>query len=95
MADTDAIFIGGPNDGTVFDAPDSALVEVTIDDLVHRYIRTNASREQDGRTYRVFNYDGEIRTSEARREAETSSPPPPGPGGNPQPGSRRADGPAG
>jgi hypothetical protein len=72
MADTDAIFIGGPNDGTVFEAPDSALVEVPMDDLVHRYIRTTATREQDGRTYLVYNYDGEIRTGGARREAERS-----------------------
>ena len=61
MADTDAIFVGGPRDGTVFDAPDSPLVEVPIDNLVHRYIRTTATREQDGQTYRVFNYDGEVR----------------------------------
>ena len=63
MADTEAIFVGGPRDGAIFDAPDSALVEVPIDDLVHRYIRTTATRERDGRTYRVFNYDGEIRSS--------------------------------
>jgi hypothetical protein len=72
MADTNAIFVGGPNDGTVFGAPDSALVEVPIEDLVHRYIRTTRTREQDGQTYRVYNYDGEIRGGGARREAETS-----------------------
>jgi hypothetical protein len=33
---------------------------------------TTATREQDGQTYRVFNYDGEIRTAEARRDAQTS-----------------------
>jgi hypothetical protein len=72
MADTEAIFIGGPNDGTVFETDGSGLVEVPIDDLVHRYIRTGATREQDGRTYRVYNYDGEVRTARARRESETS-----------------------
>jgi hypothetical protein len=72
MADTAAIFIGGPKDSTVFESDDSGLIEVPIDDLVHRYIRTGATRERDGRTYRVYNYDGEIRTAQARREAETS-----------------------
>ncbi len=70
MADTAAIFVGGPNDDTTFEAPDSALVEVPLDDLVHRYIRTTATRERDGRTYLVYNYDGEIRTAAARQEAE-------------------------
>ncbi len=71
MADT-AIYIGGPHDGTVFDPPDSALVEVPIDDLVHRYVRTTATREIDGQTYQVFNYDGEIRSPEARKAFEES-----------------------
>jgi hypothetical protein len=70
MADTEAIFVGGPKDGTVFDSDGSGLVEVPIDDLVHRYIRTTATRDQAGRTYPVYNYDGEIRTAEARRDAQ-------------------------
>jgi hypothetical protein len=71
MADTDAIFVGGPKDGTLFDAQDQGLVEVPIDDLVHRYVPTTKTRERDGQTYRVYNYDGEIRSSEARRDAGT------------------------
>jgi hypothetical protein len=65
MTDSEAIFIGGPQDGTVFEAPDSGLVEVPIGGLTHRYIPTNATRERDGKTYRVYNYDGEIRNSQA------------------------------
>jgi hypothetical protein len=65
MADSEAIFIGGPRDGEVFAAPDSGLVEVPIEGLTHRYILTSAIRERDGRTYRVFNYDGQIRNAQA------------------------------
>ncbi len=65
MTESDAIFIGGPRDGTVFEAPDSALVEVPDGGLTHRYVLTKATREQDGATYRVFNYDGEIRNAQA------------------------------
>ena len=65
MADSDAIFIGGPRDGTVFEAPDSGLVEVPVGGLTHRYILTNATRERDGAIYRVYNYDGEIRNQQA------------------------------
>jgi hypothetical protein len=72
MTDTDAVFIGGPRNGTAFRADDSALIEVPVDDLVHRYIRTGTTREQNGRTYRVYNYDGEVRAAQAGRVAETS-----------------------
>jgi len=65
MADSDAIFVGGPRDGTVFAAPDSGLVEVPIEGLTHRYILTDATCERDGTTYRVFNYDGQIRNAQA------------------------------
>ena len=72
MADTRAILIGGPRDGTVIEQPESALIEVPIDGTVHRYIRTTATRERDGETYLVHNYDGEVRPEMARRDAETS-----------------------
>ena len=49
MADSDAIFVGGPSDDTVFAAPDSGLVEVPIEGLTHRYILTSATRERDGK----------------------------------------------
>jgi hypothetical protein len=70
MANSDAIFIGGPQDGTVFTAPDSGLVEVPIEGLTHRYILTGATRERDGRTYRVFNYDGQVRNAQAQPDVQ-------------------------
>lgn len=72
MSDTDAIFVGGPQDGTIFDAQDRALVEVPAEGLVHRYVTTTATREREGSTYRVYNYDGEVRSTEARRATEQS-----------------------
>lgn len=70
MADSDAIFVGGPRDGTVFAAPDSGLVEVPIEGLTHRYILTSATRERDWKTYRVFNYDGQIRNAQAQPDVQ-------------------------
>jgi hypothetical protein len=70
MANSDAIFIGGPQDGTVFAAPDSGLVEVPIEGQTHRYILTSATRERDGKTYRVFNYDGQIRNAQAQPDVQ-------------------------
>jgi hypothetical protein len=70
MADSDVILIGGPRDGTVIAAPDSGLVEVPIEGLTHRYILTSATREHDGKTHRVFNYDGEIRNAQAQPDVQ-------------------------
>ena len=53
--------IGGPRDGETFTAPDTALVTHEIDGLTHRYIRTTATRDVDGRQLLVYNYDGEVR----------------------------------
>jgi hypothetical protein len=53
--------LAGPRDGERFTAPDAALVQLRIDGLPHRYIRTTAIREIDGRRLLVYNYDGEIR----------------------------------
>jgi hypothetical protein len=70
MANSDVIFVGGPRDGTVSATPDSGLVEIPIEGLTHRYILTSATREHDGKTYRVFNYDGEIRNAEAAPDVQ-------------------------
>ena len=70
MADSKAIFVGGPQDGTIFEAPDSGLVEVSSEGLTHRYVLTNATRERGGATYRVFNYDGEIRNAQAQPDVQ-------------------------
>ena len=52
----DARYVGGPLDGTSFSGADAALVEVEIEGLVHRYIRTTQERD----SLVVYNYDGEI-----------------------------------
>ncbi|MEE6258706.1 hypothetical protein [Plantactinospora sonchi] len=55
------ILLGGPRDGTLAPANDTALIEVELDGLVHRYVQTTATRDRDGATYPVYNYDGEVR----------------------------------
>ncbi|GAB2594055.1 hypothetical protein Aab01nite_82540 [Paractinoplanes abujensis] len=57
----EVILVGGPHDGDVIDGVDRALVELEIDGLVHRYIRTAATRESGGQTWTVYNYDGSVR----------------------------------
>jgi hypothetical protein len=66
-----AIFVGGPRDGTLFTSDDAALVELEIGGMIHRYIRTTRHRERDGRSYLVYNYDGEVDPTGARSGAET------------------------
>jgi hypothetical protein len=56
-----AIMIGGPRDGDRFATPEAALIQLQIDGLFHRYIRTTATREIDGEQLLVYNYDGEVR----------------------------------
>ena len=67
----DAILIGGPRDGNPVNAEDTALIELEIDGLVHRYLRTTAHREHDGRSLPVYNYDGEVDPTGAQSGAET------------------------
>jgi hypothetical protein len=61
QGDPDAILIGGPREGTTVHSQDAALIRLEIEGLVHRYIRTTAQREADGRELIVYNYDGEVR----------------------------------
>ena len=56
----DAVFVGGPNDRTVFTSDEVAVVEVPQDDLIHRYVRTTARRDGDGVERVVYNYDGVV-----------------------------------
>jgi hypothetical protein len=67
----DAILVGGPRDRTRFASEQAGLVELEIDGMIHRYIRTTATRERDGRSYLVYNYDGEIDPTGARPGVET------------------------
>ena len=67
----DAIFVGGPRDGSLLTSDDAPLIEVEIDGLIHRYIVTTKQREQDGGSYRVYNYDGEVNPNGAQSGVET------------------------
>ncbi len=66
-----AILVGGPRDGTLFSAQEAAVIELEIDGLVQRYIRTTQHRERDGGSYVVYNFDGEVDPSGAQSGAET------------------------
>ncbi|HLL68086.1 MAG TPA: hypothetical protein VK453_20570 [Micromonosporaceae bacterium] len=67
----DAILVGGPRDGEPYAAEEAAVVELEIEGLVHRYIRTTKTREHGGHSYPVFNYDGEIDADGAQSGVET------------------------
>lgn len=54
---TKAYLVGGPRDGSSQDAGDQALLEIEIDGMIHRYIRTTQQRGEDGL---VYNYDGMV-----------------------------------
>jgi len=70
MAATDAVLVGGPRDGDIFDAEDAALVELEIDGMVHRYIRTTKRRTMPEGERRVFAYDGVVDPTGAKDGAE-------------------------
>ncbi|MFE2618376.1 hypothetical protein ACFXA2_32715 [Micromonospora chalcea] len=53
---TKAYLVGGPRDGSTQDADGKALVEIEIDGMIHRYIRTTKVHD-DGV---VYNYDGMV-----------------------------------
>ncbi|MFC6021346.1 hypothetical protein ACFP2T_34875 [Plantactinospora solaniradicis] len=56
----DAILVGGPQDETLVASGDAGLLEAELDGLIHRYIRTTATRDREGKTFTVYNYDGEV-----------------------------------
>jgi hypothetical protein len=56
-----AILVGGPGDQAQVRAADAAVVHLEIENLVHRYIRTDRHRDVDGRSLLVYSYDGEER----------------------------------
>ncbi len=57
----DAILIGGPRDQSVFRSEEAAVVTLEVGGLVHRYIRTTATRRAGSGELLVYNYDGEVR----------------------------------
>lgn len=64
--DQDGILIGGPRDQSRVAVTDAAVVHIEIENLVHRYIRTEQHRTVDGRSLLVYNYDGEERAGGLR-----------------------------
>lgn len=68
MAEDDAVLQGGPRSGTTFAAEGAALVELEIDGLAHRYIRTGQTRGDSV----VYNYDGVVDPGGAQDGAERS-----------------------
>ena len=54
---TKAYLVGGPRDGSSQDADGKALVEIEVDGMIHRYIRTTKQHGDDGV---VYNYDGMV-----------------------------------
>lgn len=67
----DALLVGGPRDQTPFAAEQAALVELEIDGLVHRYIRTTKERDWQERRVTVYNYDGVVDPDGAMPGVET------------------------
>ncbi|MBU8856598.1 MULTISPECIES: hypothetical protein [unclassified Micromonospora] len=54
---TKAYLVGGPRDGSSQDADGKALVEIELDGMIHRYVRTTKQHGDDGV---VYNYDGMV-----------------------------------
>ena len=54
----DAILVGGPRDGTLFTAGDTAFVELEIDATIQRYVRTCSQQQHHHRPVTVFVYEG-------------------------------------
>jgi hypothetical protein len=54
---TKAYLVGGPRDGSSQDVDGSALLEIEIDGMIHRYIRTTKRHGEDST---VYNYDGMV-----------------------------------
>ena len=67
----DVVLVGGPYDGTAIGSDDRAVVELERESLIHRYVKTTKQREQDGRSYAAFNYDGEIDPNGSQPGIET------------------------
>jgi hypothetical protein len=67
----DAMFVGGPRDGSLLASQGAPIIEEEIDGFIHRYTVTTKQREQDGRTYTAYNYDGEINPAGAQSGVET------------------------
>jgi hypothetical protein len=72
MADNrfDGVLVGGPRDGARLRSEGSAVVELEIEGLLHRYHVTTKRREHDGVPLTVYTYDGVIDPSGAKPGVE-------------------------
>jgi hypothetical protein len=52
------MLLGGPRDGTLFTAEDAAIVQLEIDGLIQRYLRTARQEDHNGTPLVIFAYDG-------------------------------------
>ncbi|MEV4811638.1 hypothetical protein [Micromonospora avicenniae] len=57
MNDNTAHLVGGPRDGSSHETRGDALVELEIDGMIHRYIRTTREHDDGGV---VYAYDGMV-----------------------------------
>jgi hypothetical protein len=56
----DVVLVGGPRDGQLVAVDENPLLELPIDGMIHRYIRTHARRTAGGIDRLVYNYDGMV-----------------------------------
>jgi len=70
----DAVLVGGPRDGVRLRSEGTAVAQVEIDGLLHRYNITTKHRELDGVSLNVYTYDGVIDPSGAEPGVETPKP---------------------
>ncbi|GAB3146028.1 hypothetical protein GCM10027290_26970 [Micromonospora sonneratiae] len=52
------MLLGGPRDGDLFTAEDAAIIQLEIDGLIQRYLRTTRHEDHDGQSMVIFVYDG-------------------------------------
>jgi hypothetical protein len=73
MADNgyDAVLVGGPRDGALLRSEGTAVAELEIEGLLHRYHITTKQREHDGVELTVYTYDGVIDPAGAQPGVET------------------------
>jgi hypothetical protein len=67
---TDGLLRGGPCDGRNVDSDGRNLIEVEIDQVIHRYIRTTQQHGEADVTLTVFTYDGAVDPVHASDGAE-------------------------
>jgi len=65
-----AVLTGGPGDGKTLDSGLAVMIEIEIDRVAHRYIRTTQQQADGGRELNVFAYDGAVDPAHAQDGTE-------------------------